>query len=95
MRRSLVASDALRDVLRHLPPALKHKVRQALDEMVANPVSGKPLRDELLGLFSYRLGRVRIIYRVKQDAIILVTIGPRPTVYQKAALELKQQLGSA
>ena len=45
-----------------------------------------------MGLSSYRVGNVRIIYRVGEHSVQLVTIGPRKTVYQKAALELKRYL---
>ena len=88
MKRTLVVRDELRNLIRHLPPNLKKKIQQALEELLSDPFSGKPLREELLGLNSYQIGNVRIIYRVEGAAVILVTIGPRKTVYQKAALEL-------
>jgi len=91
MKRVLVVSDELRDLIRHLPPELKRKIKQALEEILSQPSLGKALREELLGLHSYRLGNIRIIYRLEERAIVLVTVGPRKTVYQKAALELKRQ----
>ena len=91
MRRTLVASDELREMVRHLPPNLKRKIKLAIEEIVINPSSGKALQEELLGLFSYRVGNVRVLYRVEGQAVQLVTIGPRKTVYQKAALELRRQ----
>lgn len=92
MKRSLVVPEALRDLSRHLPPLLKKKVGQALEEILWNPHSGKALREELSGLHSYRIGKIRIIYQISEKAITLITIGPMETVYQKAALELKRQL---
>ena len=91
MKRTLVASDELRELIRHLPPNLKRKIKLAIQEIVTAPFSGKGLQEELLGLFSYRVGEVRIVYRVEGQSVQLVTIGPRKTVYQKAALELKRQ----
>jgi len=91
MKRALVASNPPRDLVRHLPPDLKKKVKQALEEIVENPSSGKPLREELAGLNSYRIGNIRIVYRAEERSVTLITIGPRKTVYQKAALELKRQ----
>ena len=90
MKRTLVVRDELRDFLRHLPPLLKRKVGQALEEILADPSGGKPLREELAGLSSYRIGNVQIVYRVGEHAVILITVGPRKIVYQKAALELKR-----
>ncbi len=90
MKRTLIAADELKDLIRHLPPVLKGKIKQGLDEICAQPHSGKPLRDELAGLHSYRIGEIRIVYQVEERAIILITVGPRRTVYQKAALELNR-----
>ena len=91
MKRTLVASDELRELIRHVPPNLKRKIKLAIQEIVTAPSSGKGLQEELLGLCSYRVGEVRIVYRVEGQSVQLVTIGPRKTVYQKAALELKRQ----
>ncbi len=91
MKRTLVVRDELRDLIRHLPPHLKKKIKQALEEIVEDPLCGKPLREELLGLQSYQIGTVRIIYRAQESTLTLITIGPRKTVYQKAALELKNR----
>lgn len=93
MKRPLILSDALRDFIRHLPPNLKRKVKDGLREIAGNPASGKALRDELAGLRSYRIGNCRIIYQADERAITLITVGPRKTVYQKAALELKHLAG--
>lgn len=91
MRKHLVAADDLRDLVRHLPPILKGKVKQSLEGIVLNPSLGKALRDDLSGLRSYPIGNMRIVYRADARAITLITIGPRKTVYQKAVLELKRQ----
>lgn len=87
MNRRIVASDALRDAIRHLSPILKGKVKESIEEILRDPSSGKELRDDLAGLRSYRVGQVRIIYQADRGDVTLVTIGPRKTVYQKAVLE--------
>ena len=91
MRRPLIVSDDLRDFIRHLPPALKKKVKDGLQEITGDPASGKALRDDLAGLRSYWIGAVRIIYQADERALTLITVGPRKTVYQKAVLELKRR----
>lgn len=91
MKRSLVVSDDLRDFIRHLPPALKGKIKRGLEEILAEPHSGKPLRDDLAGLRSYRIGEIRIVYQTDAHVVTLITVGPRKTVYQKAVLELKRR----
>ena len=40
--------------------------------------------DEFQGLRSFRLGRIRIVYAVKEgDRIDIVAIGPRKRVYEE------------
>ena len=63
--------------------AIKRKVRAALREIVSKASCGKPLKAELAGLRSFRLGRLRIVYRLADDRVIeIVTPGPRRTVYE-------------
>lgn len=65
-------------------PELKRKLRASLRTIVANPTVGKPLRDELEGLRSYRMGRLRIIYRLsaRGRVVELLVIGPRARIYE-------------
>lgn len=67
-----------------LHPQIKKKVRVALDLILSNPYCGKALKDELAGLRSFRVNRVRIIYRIATDRVIdLVAVGPRERIYEE------------
>lgn len=59
-------------------------ILEALAEIKENPLVGKPLAEELIGRFSYRVGPYRIIYRVnkKERIVQIVTAGHRSTVYK-------------
>jgi mRNA interferase RelE/StbE len=72
--------------IRHLHPSLKSKIQRALEEIEINPFLGKPLKDKLAGLFSYRVTQYRIIYEIKQKEILVevIDIAERKIVYQKA-----------
>lgn len=72
--------------IRHLHPSLKIKIRQALEEIEINPYLGKPLKDRLQGLFSYRVSQYRIIYEIRQKEILVevLDIGERKIIYQRA-----------
>lgn len=94
MKHPLEIPDALAETLRHLAPELKKKVKVALEEISSNPSGGKPLAEELRGFRSYKVGQFRIIYREKTKIIEIVTLGPRRTIYQKTALEIKKRLSS-
>ena len=77
-------SDNLAFFIRKLHPQLKRKVRVALTDILANPSCGKALKLELTGLWTYRVGRHRIIYRWSEGKVIdLVAVGPRSTIYEE------------
>ncbi len=83
---------ALRDLIRHLPPELKAKVKTALRSIADNPYRAKELRDELKGLRSYRIGRFRVIYRIVGSFVQIAALGPRADIYERAAAELSKSL---
>ncbi len=80
---NVVLADSIRDYIRHSHPELKRRIRAALTAILEGSECGKPLTAELDGLWSYRIGRFRIIYRMRDDACLeIVTIGPRPGIYE-------------
>ena len=81
--RKLRAPDEVRALIRHMHPRLKKKLRAAVAVVLVNPDHGKALRDELLGLRSIRVGRLRMVYRLAPGTIELVAVGPRQTIYEE------------
>ena len=79
-------------LVRGLHPALKRKVRAALRTILDDPYAGKALRNELRGLRSYRVGRFRIIYRLRRD-VELVAFGPRDSIYVETYRRLQEPRG--
>lgn len=80
--RLRVPEDVAR-LLRGLHPELKRKIRQALRTVQADPQAGKPLREELAGLRSYRVSRFRVVYRIAgPTAIDIIAVGPRRSIYE-------------
>lgn len=78
-----VPQDVAR-LIQNLHPDLKCKVRNALEQILTDPHSGKALKDDLAGLRSFRVGRFRIIYRFATGKRIeLVAIGPRSVIYEE------------
>jgi mRNA interferase RelE/StbE len=76
--------------IRAMHPDLKRKIKAALKIIVSNPDVGKPLRDELMGLRSFRVSRLRIVYRVSDRIIELVAVGPRERIYQETYRLIKK-----
>jgi mRNA-degrading endonuclease RelE of RelBE toxin-antitoxin system len=83
MRRLRMHSEAAA-LIQGLHPDIKRKVRGALEEILAEPEAGKSLQRELAGLRSYRIGRLRLVYRVSARRVIeIVAIGPRSVIYEE------------
>jgi mRNA interferase RelE/StbE len=73
--------------LEGLDGKMQERVYRALQTLKTDPLQGsriKKLRGELKGRFRYRVGEIRIIYKVvRQDKIIFVeAIGRRGQVYK-------------
>ena len=63
---------------------LYEKFLSALTEIGQSPDLGKPLKEQLKGLRSYRLGSYRIIYEIKRQRLLIVVIdlGHRREIYR-------------
>jgi mRNA-degrading endonuclease RelE of RelBE toxin-antitoxin system len=92
IRYRLEMPRVLRDLIRHLPPELKVKVKAAVRSISDDPYRTKELRDELAGLRSYRVAKSRIIYRIAGSMVQIVALGPRADIYERAAAELSKKL---
>jgi len=91
-RSKLKIPDQTAAVIRALLPNLKRKIKSALQAVLADPQSGKALKNELEGLRSFRVGKLRVIYRIKaRERIIgIVAIGPRKGIYEETFRLLMQ-----
>ncbi|MEK6726747.1 MAG: type II toxin-antitoxin system RelE/ParE family toxin [Deltaproteobacteria bacterium] len=89
--RKLKIPDETAELIRGMHPDLKKKIRASLQFILSDPSIGKPLKDDLSGLWSSRVGGFRIIYRVADDRIIeIVAIGPRESIYEETFKLLQQ-----
>ena len=85
-------TDDIVSLIRGLHPQLKKKIKAALIEITNDPFSGKALKEELKGLWSYRAKRIRIIYRVSgKEFIDIIAIGPRKNIYAETYRLLKKK----
>jgi mRNA interferase RelE/StbE len=80
------------EIIRHLPPELKQRIKRAIRSLSTNPFAGAPLTGELSGLWSFKVRRFRIVYELDRKARILriFAIGHRREVYEQLADELRQ-----
>jgi len=77
--------------IRGMHPHLKKKIRASLKILLTNPLEGKPLKEELKGLVSFRVSRFRIIYRIKKLTIEIVALGPRNRISEGTLLLIKKK----
>jgi mRNA-degrading endonuclease RelE of RelBE toxin-antitoxin system len=91
-RYRIEMSQTVRDLVPHLPPQLKRKVKAALRSIADDPYLGKELKEELAGLRSYPIARARLIYRIAGIVVEVVAFGPRVDIYERAATELSKTL---
>ena len=92
IRYRIEMSQAVRNLVPHLPPQLKRKVKAALRSIADDPYLGKELKEELAGLRSYPIARARLIYRIAGSVVAVVAFGPRVDIYERAAAELSKTL---
>lgn len=80
------------EIIRHLPPELKQRIKRAIRSLSVDPFPGDPLIGELSGLWSFKVRRFRIIYELDRKARVLriFAIGHRREVYEKLADQLRQ-----
>ena len=72
-------------------PDLKRKTKASLKTILADPSSGKALKDELAGLRSFQVGTFRVVYRGMRNVIEIVAIGPRERIYEETYRLLKKE----
>ena len=91
MKYRLVIPPHVEQIILHLAPNLKRKIRAALEAIREEPHLGKPLKDELRGLWSYRVSRYRIVYRIHHGRIEIQVIdpGPRILIYTRVLEAIK------
>jgi mRNA interferase RelE/StbE len=83
--------DEIAALIRSLHPLLKRKIRASLQTIVSDPHAGKALKDELIGLRSFRVGRLRIIYRISdKKEIEIIEVGPRDRIYEETLRIMKR-----
>jgi mRNA interferase RelE/StbE len=80
--RPLLFSSSARKFIADLHPPLQTRIQNALLEIAANPRVGKPLKGELRGNYSQRVGDWRIIYSIGRTEIYVKDIRHRREAYR-------------
>jgi mRNA-degrading endonuclease RelE of RelBE toxin-antitoxin system len=91
----LLIPPLVAETIRHLPPSVKHGVKQALRAIAENPALGEPLQRELAAYLEYKVRRFRIVYSVdrRARAVRVLAVGARATIYEEIADQLRKRPG--
>jgi mRNA interferase RelE/StbE len=81
--RPLQFSSPAQKFIAELHPPLQARVENALLEIASEPRSGKALKGDLKGNFSYRVGDWRIIYSLEKTFVYVKDIRHRREVYRR------------
>jgi len=84
------------EVIRHLAPEIKRRVRAALRAVAEDPSIGDPLRRDLDGLWKFRVRRYRLVYAVDRRARVvrIFAVGHRRGIYEEVAARVHRRPGS-
>ena len=84
-RYKLVFSREFDKEFAKLPRDTQLSVMKKIRGLEDDPFVGKPLRAALKGLWSLRVGKYRVIYKVlpEKEMVQLITVGHRKRVYRR------------
>lgn len=82
-QRELKLSSSSQDFIQSLHPPLKERVANALLGVAIDPRSGKALKGDLKGNYSYRVGDWRIIYSIEKTFVYVKDIRHRREAYRR------------
>lgn len=82
MFKIIISPKAIKE-LKLLKFIHQEAVDYAIDDLKDDPMSGKKLKDKLLGKYSYRIGVYRIIYKVDENngVVNIISAGHRSIIY--------------
>lgn len=85
MNYRIQLTDGARETVSHLSPELKKAVKEGFRFLSSEPRGRSPLVRELLGKWKLRIGRYRIVYKIRPEykSVIVLAVGHRRDIYEK------------
>lgn len=78
--------------LSRIDDSVKKKIRKAIEQKLTSQpeIFGKPLRQSLAGFRVLRVGDYRVVFVIKDNAVLVLLIGSRQYVYKEAQRDLRK-----
>ena len=67
--------------LKALDRAVQIQILRQIKGLEKSPYVGKPLRGVWKGIYSLRIGDYRLLYKIADERVFLLTVGHRKAVY--------------
>jgi len=77
MKYNILLSHKFDKDFSRLERALQDRVVDGLRELKENPHAGKQLRGKIKELWSWRIGKYRILYQIQEDKLLVFVISVR------------------
>ncbi len=87
MRYAIRIRSAARKELERIPQPDRKRIADAIERLAENPLTGRALTGVFRGLWRLRVGSWRILYEVRDDALVVlvVRVAHRRNVYRRRA----------
>lgn len=87
--RAIYHPDVEKEDIPKIPKNLQERIKRAIElRLLSDPVlAGRPLRRSLKGHRKLRVGDYRVIYRIEGSEVVILIIGHRKEVYQRASVK--------
>jgi mRNA-degrading endonuclease RelE of RelBE toxin-antitoxin system len=80
--RLLYTEEFKKDLNKIKNKSCQIKIKKIIQKIMENPDVGKPLKYELTDLMSIRISKSRLLYRYKDNTIVLLKFEHRKNVYK-------------
>ena len=76
-------TEEFKGILGKFNSSMRQRILKKINQLKEKPELGKPLSGNLSGLWTLRIDKYRVLYRILQDKLIIIvlTIGHRKRVY--------------
>jgi len=80
--RQVTLSNRADKAVKSASPTLQEVLKEAIQEIAANPLGGIPLKGEFKGLRRFRVSNYRIVYHFTDTTVEIVNVADRKDAYR-------------
>ena len=81
MKKAVISKSFLKS-LRKIDNKFKEEIKKRIKQILIEPTIGIPLKQNLKGMWKYRLSKYRIIYKYDLENVYFVSVNLRKKAYK-------------